>query len=86
MPSDIPFEEQESSNFNGNHSGVTGSAGAAGSPQAATVRGRSRSTTRMDSMRGTVSGGSGRAKKRAVLFNLFGKVCAHCLVANHGGL
>jgi hypothetical protein len=86
MPSDIPFEEQEGSGagFNDNHSAVAGLAGSAGSPPASTVRGRSRSTTRMDSMRGTVSGGSGKAKKRAVLFNLFAKVCMHCMLKPAG--
>jgi len=74
MPTDIPFEEQESSSLNGNHSGLSGSSGTTNSPPVSTVRARSRSTTRMDSMRGTVSGGSGRSKKRAALFNLFTKV------------
>jgi len=72
MPTDIPFEEQESSNMNGNHSGLAGSTGE--SPPVSTARGRSRSAMRVESLRSTMSSGSTRSRKRAGFFGIFGKV------------
>lgn len=72
MPTDIPFEEQELSSMNGNHSGPAGSLGE--SPPASTVRGRSRSAARVESLRSTMSSGSTRSRKRAGFFGIFGKV------------
>ena len=72
MPSDIPFEEQESSTVNGNVSGPAGE-----SPPVSTGRGRSRSAIRVESLRSTMSSGSTRSRKRAGFFSLFGRVCCH---------
>jgi hypothetical protein len=76
MPTDIPFEEQDSSlsgtSVNGNHMGSSSVSGSSGSPLGMTSRSRSRSAVRMESMRGTVSG-SGRVRKRTGIFGMFAK-------------
>jgi len=72
MPTDIPFEEQESSSVNGNHSGVAGTA--RDSPPSSTGRPRSRSAMRVESLRSTMSSGSTRNRKRAGFFGIFGRV------------
>jgi len=69
MPTDIPFEEQESSGVNGNHSGPAGE-----SPPASADKRRSRSAMRVESLRSTMSSGSVRSRKRAGFFGIFGKV------------
>ena len=79
MPTDIPFEEQESSNMNGNHSGLAGSMGE--SPPVSAARGRSRSAMRVESLRSTMSSGSTRSRKRAGFFGIFGKVDDQKLLA-----
>jgi len=72
MPTDIPFEEQDSMNLNGNHSGIAGAA--RDSPPASTGRPRSRSAMRVESLRSTMSSGSTRSRKRAGFFGIFGRV------------
>ena len=69
MPTDIPFEEQESLGMNGNHAGPAGE-----SPPVSSGRPRSRSAIRVDSLRSTMSSGATRSRKRAGFFGIFGRV------------